>query len=102
MGGFADDTMALMDHLGINDFSVLGISGGGPFALAIAYAGQKLGNRVTDCCIVDGIGPIHAIGGTSGMMFMLRFIFFVGRFKKGYFLQKLFGPQRKMRVTNAD
>lgn len=46
-----DDVIELADHLGINRFAVVGISGGGPYALACAY---KIPDRLTACGIVGG------------------------------------------------
>lgn len=47
------------DRLDIDRFAVLGVSGGGPFALACAY---DLGDRVTSLGIVVGLAPIEAPG----------------------------------------
>lgn len=49
-----DDVVALADHLGLDRFGVLGISGGGPHALACAAA---LGDRVAETAIVSGVAP---------------------------------------------
>jgi pimeloyl-ACP methyl ester carboxylesterase len=51
---FADDTAALADHLGINRFSVLGVSAGGPYALAIAH---RLGRRVQRIALCSALSP---------------------------------------------
>lgn len=45
---------ALADHLQIPEFRVLGLSGGGPYALACAWA---LGSRVMACATVCGALP---------------------------------------------
>lgn len=50
-----DDIVELADSLNINKLSVLGGSGGAPFALACAY---KLPDRLVSCGIVSGLGPI--------------------------------------------
>ena len=50
-----DDIAELADALSIDKFSVLGGSGGAPFALACAY---KIPNRLISCGIVSGLGPI--------------------------------------------
>jgi len=47
------------DQLGIDGFAVLGVSGGGPYALACGYA---LPDRVTNIGIVAGIAPVQAPG----------------------------------------
>ena len=51
------DVVALADSLGIGRFSVLGISGGGPYAAACA---AKLGERVHKTATVCGMGPADA------------------------------------------
>jgi pimeloyl-ACP methyl ester carboxylesterase len=50
-----DDVVELADTLDINKFSVLGGSGGAPFALACAC---KIPDRINSCGIVSGLGPI--------------------------------------------
>jgi pimeloyl-ACP methyl ester carboxylesterase len=47
------------DRLGIDRFSVVGASGGCPYALACAH---RLGDRVTRVGIVAGVGPLDATG----------------------------------------
>lgn len=49
-----DDVTALLDHLGIDRFSVTGGSGGGPHALAVA---ARLGPRIHRAQCVVGIVP---------------------------------------------
>jgi pimeloyl-ACP methyl ester carboxylesterase len=51
--GWADDVAALADHLGLERFSVAGLSGGGPHALACAWA---LADRVRRAAIISGVG----------------------------------------------
>ena len=46
-----DDIVELADHLHIERFAVVGISGGGPYALACAY---KIPDRLIACGIVGG------------------------------------------------
>src|SRR5919108_3787323 len=50
----AEDTVALVDALGIDSFAVVGVSGGGPHALACA---ALLEERVTRAAIVVGAAP---------------------------------------------
>ena len=60
--GFLDwptDMAEAADRLGIDRFSVLGASGGCPYALACA---SSLGERVTRVGIVAGVGPLEATG----------------------------------------
>jgi pimeloyl-ACP methyl ester carboxylesterase len=49
-----DDVVELADYLLIDRFAVLGVSGGGPYALACAY---KIPDRLTTCGIIAGEGP---------------------------------------------
>lgn len=48
-----DDVVELADTLGIDRFSVVGFSGGGPYAVACAY---KIPGRLSACGIVSGAG----------------------------------------------
>jgi pimeloyl-ACP methyl ester carboxylesterase len=61
---WADDVRELADHLGLERFSVVGISGGGPHALA---CGARLAARIHRLGVVSGIGPLEAAGATQGM-----------------------------------
>lgn len=59
----AADTIALADHLGADHFFTMGVSGGGPHALACA---ALLPGRVRGCATIAGIGPY----GVPGLDFM--------------------------------
>jgi len=52
---WADDVVSLADSLGIEKFSVAGLSGGAPYALACAYA---IPQRINACGIVSGVWTI--------------------------------------------
>jgi pimeloyl-ACP methyl ester carboxylesterase len=54
-----DDVRQLLDALEIDETSVVGISGGGPYAAATA---ARLGDRVSHVGIVCGLGPMAAVG----------------------------------------
>lgn len=54
-----NDVAQLADHLGHDKFAVVGMSGGGPYAAACAYA---LKDRVTRTAIIAGLGPPEAPG----------------------------------------
>jgi pimeloyl-ACP methyl ester carboxylesterase len=54
LADWADDVAALADSLGLNRFAVVGVSGGGPHALACAY---RIPERLTRCGVVSGVGP---------------------------------------------
>lgn len=55
LSAFADDMSEFSDALGLERMAVLGVSGGGPFAAAVA---SKLGNRVSAVALVAPVGPI--------------------------------------------
>ncbi len=50
-----DDVLRLADHLGLERFAVLGVSGGGPYAAACAW---KIPERLTTVALVSAMGPI--------------------------------------------
>jgi pimeloyl-ACP methyl ester carboxylesterase len=57
LADWAGDVAALADHLGVDRFAAVGVSGGGPHALACA---SLLGARVSGVGIVSGVGPVSA------------------------------------------
>jgi len=63
MADFAPDLEALADEIGLDDLVVVGLSGGGPYALA---AGHGLPGRVRAVGVLGGVAPTvgpDAIGG---------------------------------------
>ena len=61
--GFTADLEVLLDRLGIDDLAVIGLSGGGPYALASGYA---MGDRIRAVGVLGGVAPTvgpEAIGG---------------------------------------
>ena len=50
--------------LGLGDFSVIGLSGGAPYALATLH---QLGRRVRTATLISGMGPIRLPGALRGM-----------------------------------
>jgi pimeloyl-ACP methyl ester carboxylesterase len=58
------DVVSLADNLDIERFSVLGISGGGPYAAACAY---DIRDRLVSTGIVCGMGPSDAPGMKDGV-----------------------------------
>jgi pimeloyl-ACP methyl ester carboxylesterase len=54
------DVAALADHVGLDSFAVVGVSAGGPHALACAYA---LGDRVTSVGVASMPGPLDEVPG---------------------------------------
>ena len=58
LSSVAEDTLALADVLGLSRFAVLGVSGGGPYALA---CGALAPERVVAVGVAVGIGPWRLI-----------------------------------------
>jgi len=57
--GLSHDVTQLADRLGIDKFSVLGFSGGGPYALACAY---QLPQRIAKVILCSSAGPYQEAG----------------------------------------
>jgi pimeloyl-ACP methyl ester carboxylesterase len=60
LASLAADALAIADELGVARFATLGLSGGGPGALATAAAG---GERVTRVGVASGAGPFQEVPG---------------------------------------
>jgi pimeloyl-ACP methyl ester carboxylesterase len=73
---YSDDIAELADKWELTQFAVMGMSGGGPYALACAY---KLVHRLTVAAIVSGIGPLRLPGSTADMVRGNRMIFRLGK-----------------------
>ena len=61
---FADDVRELADALALERFRIVGVSAGGPYALAIA---QRLRHRVIAAAICSSLSPLSAPHRTPGM-----------------------------------
>jgi pimeloyl-ACP methyl ester carboxylesterase len=66
---FADDVRALASELAIDELDVVGVSAGGPYALATAYALPSLVQRVA---VVSSLSPLCALHRTPGMRRRIR------------------------------
>ena len=64
LGDWASDVAALADHLKIERFAVIGVSGGGPHAAACA---RFLSGRVTGAGLVSSVGPVTEPGFDGAM-----------------------------------
>lgn len=64
-----DDVIELADYLNINRFSLIGVSGGGPYVAVCAY---KISQRIIKASIVVGLAPVHIKGNLDGMVFRGR------------------------------
>lgn len=51
-------TVELVDALGLDRFAVIGVSGGGPYAVALA---ARLGDRISALGLVSPLGPIEEL-----------------------------------------
>jgi len=60
---WAKDVALVADHLSIERFAILGVSGGTPTAVAAA---ATLKTRVSSLCVVSGLGPLTAPGAMEG------------------------------------
>jgi pimeloyl-ACP methyl ester carboxylesterase len=66
---WADDVSELADALGIDRFSILGVSGGGPYAAACAC---KIPDRLEAAGIICGMGPVDIAGLMRAMSWTYR------------------------------
>lgn len=69
---WAADSAEVADRLGLSTFSVLGISGGGPYAASTAAI---LGQRVTALALVVPVGPIAGTAAASHLSLLHRIEF---------------------------
>jgi pimeloyl-ACP methyl ester carboxylesterase len=76
LAGWAADVSALADHLKLDSFAVIGVSGGGPHAAACA---RMLPERVTAAGIVSGVGPMSDPEFDVGMEGFNRGLTFLAR-----------------------
>jgi pimeloyl-ACP methyl ester carboxylesterase len=73
---WTDDVKEVADHLSINKFSIIGVSGGGPFAAACAY---KLPLRLHSVALVASGTPFHNGKTPKEMMTANKIAFFLAR-----------------------
>lgn len=69
---WADDVLALADHLEISSFSIFGLSGGGPHVLSLAYS---IPERLNKIAVVSGTAPPEMPHQRNGMWLPVRLIF---------------------------
>lgn len=65
IGHWPADIAALADELGLERFSIVGVSGGAPYALACA---ASLAERLAGLALLCPLGPLDGAGGTAGMI----------------------------------
>ncbi len=68
---FPDDIVALADHLNIERFSLVAVSGGGPYAMACA---EQYPRRVDKLVLICALGSYEPDGSTKGMRYILSSI----------------------------
>ncbi len=68
LSDWPDDLAQLADHLGIDRLNILGVSGGGPYAVACA---ERLPGRVEQLVLVCPLAPLAATAATAGMTMAL-------------------------------
>lgn len=100
------DVAEAADQLGIEQFAVLGVSGGGPYALA---CGLALGDRVTRAGVVVGLAPTEApgmetaaISGTSTNQLVRRFQFAMASMAFNWSQEERFVKQATATMGEAD
>jgi pimeloyl-ACP methyl ester carboxylesterase len=71
-----DDVSELADHLGLQKFHVIGLSGGAPYASACAW---KIPSRLISVGIISGLGPVDAPELRSRLSGFQRFWFSCAR-----------------------
>lgn len=71
-----DDVCQLADALRLDRFSVIGVSGGGPY---VAVCALKIPDRLHSAGIVCGLGPPDVPGATRGMKGLGRFGLYLSR-----------------------
>ncbi len=76
IGDWPGDVVELADALDIDRFSVVGVSGGGPYALACAW---KIPERLKAAGVVCGLGPVIEPWATRDMQWNRRLVFRLAR-----------------------
>lgn len=67
---FAPDVERIADDLGLDRFATVGLSGGGPYALAVAH---RLPERVVGATLLGGLGPTRGPDAVMSYTRLLRF-----------------------------
>jgi pimeloyl-ACP methyl ester carboxylesterase len=68
---FAPDVEAVVDALGVERFAVVGLSGGGPYTLAVAH---HLPERVVVANLLGGLGPVRGPDAVLSYTRLLRYL----------------------------
>jgi pimeloyl-ACP methyl ester carboxylesterase len=94
---WADDVKQLTDSLGIEMYSVFGLSGGAPHVLAVC---TRLAEQINRAVIVSGVAPPNAPNRFKGMWFPIRLLFFFSRYVP--FIKTLFLKQMGKFYSDRD
>jgi pimeloyl-ACP methyl ester carboxylesterase len=84
-----EDVLALADHLEIDTFSIVGASGGAPFALACARYIPAM--RLLRTTVVCGIGPVESLGWIPWALMRVA-PWAINMFATRFLLPRLLGP----------
>lgn len=95
---WAEDVRQVVDQLGIDTFLVLGVSGGGPYALALA---QALADRVRAAAVVCGLGPVWQPEARAAMHWPGRLAFGKLRWLPALVYGSVLGPLLRRRPETA-
>lgn len=71
LSSWSEDLQSLADYLGLRKFAVLGLSGGGPYALACA---AHMDARLRAVAIVSPLGPLNVPGLLDRMLLSARLV----------------------------
>jgi pimeloyl-ACP methyl ester carboxylesterase len=81
------DVEELANKLGIDEFSVVGYSGGGPYAAACGFA---IPNRLLNVGLISAVGPIDAPDALKDMLPSNRMGYSVGRWMPWFLWRQVF------------
>lgn len=73
---FSSDIIELTEQLGLKRFSVMGVSGGGPYAAACA---ARIAERLSAALLVCSVAPSDAPDATKGMVATNRCLLYMAR-----------------------
>jgi len=82
-----NDILMLADELNIETFGIIGVSGGGPYALACA---REIPERISSMGIVCGLGPVYESALRREMHWVARSGFYLAR-QSPALLRNLYG-----------